>query len=109
MTADYEQAEASYKRALEHNNYSINALSHIASLCRGQERFDQAIEYFNRMNALQENGETWGALGHCYLMSNKLEEAYHAYQKALHHLPDPKVKKKNRGFRGRRQKKKKKN
>lgn len=41
--------------------------------------------------AIQEsNGETWAALGHCYLMMDNLQEAYHAYQQALYHLSNPK-------------------
>lgn len=39
MMADWERAMASYESALKHNPYSINALSHIASLCRSREQF----------------------------------------------------------------------
>lgn len=49
------------------------------------------MEYFKRILAIQEsNGETWAALGHCYLMMDNLQEAYHAYQQALYHLSNPK-------------------
>lgn len=109
LMSDWERAMASYEYALRHNPYSINALSHIASLCRGREQFakvciilfifslcthsiGQAVDYFKRILAIQENnGETWSALGHCYLMMDNLQEAYHAYQQALYHLPNPKV------------------
>jgi len=37
------------------------------------------------------NGEVWGALGHCYLMIEDLQKAYASYQQALYHLPNPKV------------------
>lgn len=54
--------------------------------------FLQAVEYFKRILSIQENnGEIWGALGHCYLMMDQLQEAYHAYQQALYHLPNPRV------------------
>lgn len=33
----------------------------------------------------------WSALGHCYLMQDDLQKAYTAYQQALYHLPNPKV------------------
>ncbi|KAI8363848.1 hypothetical protein EDC96DRAFT_558830 [Choanephora cucurbitarum] len=89
--ADWEKAMHAYQSALRHNPYSIPALSHMASLCRGREQFDKAIEYFRHIIALQENnGEVWGALGHCYLMMDNLQEAYQAYQQALYHLQSPK-------------------
>ncbi|KAG2237670.1 hypothetical protein INT48_004573 [Thamnidium elegans] len=91
MMSDWERAMNSYESALRHNPYSVSALSHIASLCRGREQFAKAIDYFKRILALQENnGETWSALGHCYLMMDNLQEAYQAYQQALYHLPSPK-------------------
>lgn len=37
--ADWEKAMSSYEAALRHNPYSVNALSHIASLYRGREQF----------------------------------------------------------------------
>lgn len=49
------------------------------------------MEFFKRILSLQENhGESWGALGHCYLMMDNLQDAYHAYQQALYHLKNPK-------------------
>jgi len=37
------------------------------------------------------NGELWGAAGHCYLMLDDLQKAYAAYQQALYYLSNPKV------------------
>ncbi|KAI8875925.1 TPR-like protein [Backusella circina FSU 941] len=91
MMADWEKAMSSYEAVLRHNPYSVSALSHIASLYRGREQFSKAVEFFKRILALQENhGESWGALGHCYLMMDNLQDAYHAYQQALYHLKHPK-------------------
>ncbi|ORZ11911.1 hypothetical protein BCR42DRAFT_332193 [Absidia repens] len=91
LMTDYEKAMNCYESALRHNPYSIVALTQIASLCRGREQFARAVEYFKRILAIQENnGETWAALGHCYLMMDNLQEAYHAYQQALYHLSNPK-------------------
>ncbi|KAI8049440.1 uncharacterized protein B0P05DRAFT_582070 [Gilbertella persicaria] len=91
MMTDWERAMNAYESALRHNPYSIPALSHMASLCRGREQFSKAIEYFKRILSLQENhGDTWSALGHCYLMMDNLQEAYQAYQQALYHLQSPK-------------------
>lgn len=90
LMTDYDRASNCYEQALRHNPYSIQALSQIASLCRGREHFQKAVEYFKRILSIQENnGEIWGALGHCYLMMDQLQEAYHAYQQALYHLPNP--------------------
>lgn len=94
MMTDYDKAMSCYESALRHNPYSVLALSQIASLCRGREQFARAVDYFKRILAIQENnGETWAALGHCYLMMDNLQEAYQAYQQALYHLSNPKVKK----------------
>ncbi|CAO3702566.1 unnamed protein product [Rhizopus stolonifer] len=91
MMTDYEKAMNCYESALRHNPYSVAALSQIASLYRGREQFGRAVEYFKRILAIQENnGETWAALGHCYLMMDNLQEAYQAYQQALYHLSNPK-------------------
>ena len=92
MMTDYDKAMSCYASALRHNPYSIVALSEIASLCRGREQFGRAVDYFKRILAIQENnGETWAALGHCFLMMDNLQEAYQAYQQALYHLSNPKV------------------
>ncbi|RGB41095.1 hypothetical protein C1646_339188 [Rhizophagus diaphanus] len=88
---EYDRAMTAYESALRHNAYSVAALSSIASLCRGREQFPKAVEYFQRILAIdQTNGEIWGALGHCYLMMDDLQKAYNAYQQALYHLPNPK-------------------
>ncbi|KAI8365640.1 hypothetical protein EDC96DRAFT_462923, partial [Choanephora cucurbitarum] len=91
LMTDYDKAISCYDAALKHNPYSIVALSQVASLCRGREQFGRAVEYFKRILSIQENnGETWAAIGHCYLMMDNLQEAYQAYQQALYHLSNPK-------------------
>ncbi|KXS10855.1 TPR-like protein [Gonapodya prolifera JEL478] len=88
---DADRAMAAYESALRHNPYSVPALTQIAALCRAREQYPRAVEYFNRVLAVdQGNGEVWGALGHCYLMQDDLQKAYQAYQQALYHLPNPK-------------------
>jgi glucose repression mediator protein len=115
---DNDRAMKCFENALRHNQYSIPALSHIASLCRAREQFQkvrgikvfslkgspvclrakkifsppQAIDHFKIILSFQEtNGEIWSALGHCYLMQENLQEAYQAYQQALYHLKNPRV------------------
>ncbi|KAK9764656.1 glucose repression mediator protein [Basidiobolus ranarum] len=91
LMQEFDRAMNAYEATLRHNPYSIPALTQIASLCRGREQFPKAVEYFQRiLNIEQNNGEIWGALGHCYLMMDDLQKAYTAYQQALYHLPNPK-------------------
>lgn len=41
--SDGEKAMNSYESALRHNPYSVAALTHIASICRGKEQFGKVI------------------------------------------------------------------
>ncbi|WFD21995.1 glucose repression mediator protein [Malassezia equina] len=89
--SDPTRALAAYDSALLHNPYSIPALSAMASVYRSMDHFDLAVEYIQRVLDIdRENGEVWGAMGHCYLMMEELEKAYTAYQQALCHLPNAK-------------------
>ncbi|PVU94127.1 hypothetical protein BB559_003094 [Furculomyces boomerangus] len=88
---DYQKAIKAYENAPKHNPYSLPALQKMALLYRQLEEYEKAIEtYLRIINIDATDGETWGALGHCYLMMNELQKAYHAYQQALCHLSDPK-------------------
>ncbi|ODQ74569.1 hypothetical protein LIPSTDRAFT_81159 [Lipomyces starkeyi NRRL Y-11557] len=91
MMGDHDRAMHAYEAALRHNPYSIPAMSAIANILRQKEQFARAVEYYQSILTFsQESGETWGALGHCYLMMDDLQKAYSAYQQALYHLRDPK-------------------
>lgn len=66
---DLERAVASYESALRHNAYSVQALSHIAAICRSKEEFKKAAEYFGRVVGIApESGDVWGALGTCFIL-----------------------------------------
>jgi hypothetical protein len=41
LMTDYDRAGNCYEQALRHNPYSVQALSQIASLCRGREQFSK--------------------------------------------------------------------
>ncbi|KAJ2910127.1 glucose repression mediator protein [Coemansia aciculifera] len=91
MMSEQERALIAYDNALRYNPYSQIALSQIANIYRGREEFDKAVEYFQRIvNIDSTNGETWGAIGNCYLMMDEMPKAYNAYQQAIFHLPNPK-------------------
>ncbi|KAJ7789464.1 TPR-like protein [Mycena olivaceomarginata] len=88
---DLEHALSAYENALRHNPMSLSGLTQVAGIARIKENYPKAVEFFQRVLALQEeNGEVWSALGHCYLMQDDLQKAYSAYQQALYLLPNPK-------------------
>ncbi|WFD42785.1 glucose repression mediator protein [Malassezia psittaci] len=88
---DYTRALSAYDSALLHNPYSVAALSAMATMYRTLDHFDLAVECFQRvLNITPDNGEVWGAMGHCYLMMDELQKAYTAYHQALYYLPNPK-------------------
>lgn len=90
--SDTNKALTAYEHALRHNPMSVSALTQVAGIARSKEEFPKAIDYYQRaLNISQENGEVWGSLGHCYLMTDDLQKAYTAYQQALYRLPNPKV------------------
>lgn len=89
---DLDKAKAAYKNALRNNPSSVPTLVQIAALCRAREQYTKAVDYFQRILAIDNtNGEVWGAMGQCYLMMDELQKSYTAYQQALFHLPNPKV------------------
>lgn len=86
-----DEAMHAYERALQANPNSVAAMNAIGMLLKGREAFDKALEFFRAIVQLdQNNGEAWGNLGHCYLMTENLQKAYDAYQQALVNLRDPK-------------------
>ncbi|KAJ6441992.1 transcriptional corepressor Cyc8 [Purpureocillium lavendulum] len=86
-----DEAMHAYERALQANPSSTAAMNAIGMLLKGREAFDKALEFFRAIVQLeQNNGEAWGNLGHCYLMTENLQKAYDAYQQALVNLRDPK-------------------
>ncbi|KAJ2836243.1 glucose repression mediator protein [Coemansia sp. 'formosensis'] len=91
LMSEHERALVAYDNALRYNPYSQHALSQIANIYRGREDFEKAVEYFQRIVRIDStNGETWGAIGNCYLMLDEMPKAYNAYQQAIFHLPNPK-------------------
>jgi tetratricopeptide (TPR) repeat protein len=91
VMGDLDGAMQAYEQALRHNQWSIRAMNGISAILRTREMFPKAVEYLLSISKLDPtNGETWGSLGHCYLMMDDLQQAYSSYQQALYHLPDPK-------------------
>eukprot|EP01102_Stenamoeba_stenopodia_P007225 TRINITY_DN2010_c0_g3_i2.p1 TRINITY_DN2010_c0_g3~~TRINITY_DN2010_c0_g3_i2.p1 ORF type:complete len:532 (+),score=114.75 TRINITY_DN2010_c0_g3_i2:114-1709(+) len=91
LMQDFDKAVQSYENVLRHNPTNVKALAQIAAIFRLKEQYAKAIDYFQRILTIESNnGEVWGALGHCYLMIEDLQKAYASYQQALYHLPNPK-------------------
>ncbi|KFH48705.1 General transcriptional corepressor-like protein [Hapsidospora chrysogenum ATCC 11550] len=86
-----DEAMHAYERALQANPNSTAAMNAIGMLLKGREAYDKALEFFRAIVQVEPgNGEAWGNLGHCYLMSENLQKAYDAYQQALVNLRDAK-------------------
>ncbi|KEI42624.1 uncharacterized protein L969DRAFT_163465 [Mixia osmundae IAM 14324] len=88
---NWQRAIAGFETALRHNPFNREALTQMARILRQQEEYVQAAELLTRALHLNENeGDDWGALGHCYLMIDELPKAYTCYQQALLHSHSPK-------------------
>lgn len=88
---DLDGAMQAYEKAMQHNNWSVQAMLAISCILRSKDQFTAAVEYLRSILKIEStNGEVWSSLGHCYLMMDDLQQAYSAYQQALYHLPDPK-------------------
>ncbi|ODV97339.1 hypothetical protein PACTADRAFT_26057, partial [Pachysolen tannophilus NRRL Y-2460] len=89
---DIDRAAAAFDNTLRHQPNNPIALTSLANIFRSRDLFGKAAEQYQRaLNVQPENGETWGLLGHCYLMLDDLQRAYAAYQQALYHLQNPNV------------------
>jgi tetratricopeptide (TPR) repeat protein len=59
-----DDAAKAFDRALKHNPNSILALNAAANLARSRDKFDEAVDLFQRiLNIKQDNGEVWGSMG----------------------------------------------
>ena len=95
---DLPKAADAYQHVLMQNGRNVHALLQLASISRMQERFDEAVEYLNRIIAIDgPSGEVHGAIGHCFLTLSQraegvpavldcLRKCYDAYYDASLHL-----------------------
>ena len=95
---DLAKAADAYNHVLLTNSRNVHALLQLASISRMQERFEDAVEYLNRIMAIDgPTGEVYGAIGHCYLTLSQrtqdldmtldcLRKCYDAYHEASLHL-----------------------
>jgi hypothetical protein len=77
------------EQMLQSGQGGLAQLNATAELLAAKGDFTNAINFYERITALDpENGVAWTALGHCYLLTDELQKAFGAYQKALYSLPD---------------------
>ncbi len=82
-----EKAVEAFSTALRYTPNNPKALTKLANVYRTRDAYAEAADLYRRALSLdQNNGETWGLLGHCYLMLDDLQSAYTAYQQALLNL-----------------------
>ena len=66
MIGNLDEATGAYEHALRANPRSIAAMNAISAILRTQEHFHKAVEYLNKILALEpNNGDVWGSLGKC--------------------------------------------
>jgi general transcriptional corepressor CYC8 len=64
MTGDLDGALQAYENALRHHQWSVMAMTGIATILRTQEQFPKAVEYLRNILKIDtNNGDTWGSLG----------------------------------------------
>ncbi len=61
---DLDGALQAYEHALRHNQWSVQAMTGIATILRTREQFAKAVEYLQNILKIDaNNGEIWGSLG----------------------------------------------
>lgn len=87
----YADAEASYKKALDHKNNMPEAIFNLGDAMYAQKRYDEAAKQF--MLAAQTNpdklvkAKAYHNLGNVFLQQQKWQEAVNAYKDALKNNP----------------------
>ncbi len=100
--ANYADAEASYKKALDRKNNMPEATFNLGDAVYEQKRYDEAAKQFQLSG--QTNTDTlvkakaYHNLGNTFLEQQKWQEAVKAYKEALKHNPQDKDTKYNLAF-----------
>eukprot|EP00826_Nyctotherus_ovalis_P055274 TRINITY_DN7326_c0_g3_i7.p1 TRINITY_DN7326_c0_g3~~TRINITY_DN7326_c0_g3_i7.p1 ORF type:complete len:311 (-),score=35.30 TRINITY_DN7326_c0_g3_i7:47-979(-) len=77
------------EQIISQDSLVLSQLNSLAEFSAAKGDFANSIKFYERITALdQDNGAAWTALGHCYLLTDNLQKAFNAYQKALYTLPD---------------------
>lgn len=88
---EYENSEVSYRKALEEESNSFNALFNLGDAIYKQEKYEDAAGEFSgasQMNTDKINrAKTFHNLGNSLLKANRLEESIECYKNALRNNP----------------------
>jgi Ca-activated chloride channel family protein len=83
----YDDAEVSYRKALERDPKSTPAQFNLGNAQYKQQRFDEAARSFNNsretLTTPEEKAASWHNLGNSMYRSNKYAESVEAYRRAL--------------------------
>jgi tetratricopeptide (TPR) repeat protein len=84
-----EESQGQDQAATQGSSMMLNQLNSMAEFLAGKGDFANAINYYEKIITVDpDNGAAWTALGHCYLLTDNLQKAFSAYQRALYYLPD---------------------
>lgn len=90
--SEFENSEISYRKALEEESKSFNALFNLGDALYKQEKFDDAAGEFNTLsqtgNDRRSRANSFHNLGNSLLKANKIEESIQAYKNSLRNYPD---------------------
>jgi tetratricopeptide (TPR) repeat protein len=88
---DSNQVIEEFKQNDKESALSFDELKRKAEDLAKANDFCEALKYYEQLARMDpKNGHIWNSLGHCYLLVEKLPEAFNAYQEALYNLPDVK-------------------
>ncbi len=89
---EYENSEVSYRKALEEESNSFNALFNLGDAIYKQEKYEDAAGEFSgvtQMNTDKINrAKTFHNLGNSLLKANRLAKSIESYKNALRNNPD---------------------
>ena len=90
--ADYAQSEESYRRALEANPESVEAMFNLADALYKQEKYDEAARIMTDVAksetlSSEERARVFHNLGNAMFAQNKLKEALEYYKESLRQDP----------------------
>jgi Ca-activated chloride channel family protein len=98
----YSESEISYRKAIDNNKQSPDAVFNVGDALYKQNKFEEAgkefTENINQNDDKQKKSTSFYNLGNSLLKSNKLAESIDAYKNSLKLRPDNKEAKYNLGY-----------
>lgn len=83
----YTQSEVNYRKALENEQNSFEALFNVGDALYKEEKYEEAAQQFNQLTnqdaSDSKKARAWHNLGNALLKADKLKESISAYKQAL--------------------------